>query len=146
MRNAIFINVIYIYTTASERTDFPGVKGTRKNKSISYALRIINNFKLMVLRAQTELGALLWICFTPKYMLLIFVRNFFLIFFFAEKFSKNFSPRFFSQKNRTFFPDKKISVKKNRIFCSRKKSSFSESALNWKRCFSVFTSFGFYFV
>ena len=91
----------------------------------SMSIRIINNFKLMVLRAQTELGALLWICFTPKYMLLIFVRkkN---DFFFAENFSDFFSPKiFFNKKNRIFFPDKNFWAKKNlKIFFSKKNQKY----------------------
>ena len=76
-------------------------------------MRIINNFKLMVLRAQTELGALLWICFTPKYMLSIFVRKKNWDFFFRRKiFRFFFSPKIFSQKNLNFFPVKKKWAKK----------------------------------
>ena len=81
------------------------VKTRLKGYLQSMSIRIINNFKLMVLRAQTELGALLWICFTPKYMLLIFVR-FFFDFFFAENFSDFFSPKIFLKQIWKFFPTK----------------------------------------
>ena len=74
-----------------------------KGYLLSMSIRIINNFKLMVLRAQTELGALLWICFTPKYMLLIFVRKKHFDIFFAEKMSDFFFARFFQKKNRQKF-------------------------------------------
>ena len=52
------------------------------------------NFIMMVLSAQTELEAFLWICFTPKYMLLIFSGKYFFWFFFAD---------FFRKKNLFFF-------------------------------------------
>ena len=78
------------------------------------SIRIINNFKLMVLRAQTELGALLWICFTPKYMLLIFDRKYFFGFFFTGKFSDFFFAQDFFTKKSEFFPrQKKMSEKKS---------------------------------
>ena len=93
----------------------------------SMSIRIINNFKLMVLRAQTELGALLWICFTPKYMLLIFGRKKNLLFFFAEFFSDFFSPKiFFQQKKSIFFsPTKIFGRKKICFFFSKKNQKYS---------------------
>ena len=74
----------------------------------SMSIRIINNFKLMVLRAQTELGALLWICFTPKYMLLIFPRFFFRFFnnkkIMKKSHTKNREKKsdFFLEKNKNY--------------------------------------------
>ena len=95
------------------------------------SIRIINNFKLMVLRAQTELGALLWICFTPKYMLLIFVRFFLIYLFFRRKFFRFFFAQdFFStKKSENVFPTKNLGRKKNLIFFSKKIKSIDLGAV-----------------
>ena len=74
----------------NKKSNFLGFFDFRKKLNKKMLIFFLQNFKMLQLFCQKELEALLWICFSPRHVFLIFegklfFRPFFVIFFSMKK-------------------------------------------------------------